>query len=97
MSEILDEAVLREKLTDVADWSVEGESIVRVVELPTFPDAIAVVARVGVVAEEMNHHPDMDIRWRTLTFRCSTHSEGGVTRKDLALAKMIDKIVDAES
>ncbi|GIG64408.1 4a-hydroxytetrahydrobiopterin dehydratase [Phytomonospora endophytica] len=98
MSEILDETELRDKLTDdLPDWSAEGDGITRVAELPTFPDAITVVARVGVVAEEMDHHPDIDIRWRTLTFRCSTHSEGGVTSKDLDLARQIDEIIAAES
>ncbi|HEY1174987.1 MAG TPA: 4a-hydroxytetrahydrobiopterin dehydratase [Phytomonospora sp.] len=97
MSEILDESALRDKLTDLPGWSVDGDGITRVAELPTFPDAIAAVARIGVVAEEMDHHPDIDIRWRTLTFRCSTHSEGGVTAKDLDLARQIDEIVAAES
>ena len=45
------------------------------------------------VAEEMDHHPDIDIRWRTLTFRCSTHSAGGVTTRDIALANRIDRIL----
>jgi 4a-hydroxytetrahydrobiopterin dehydratase len=54
------------------------------------------VDRVAKVAEEMDHHPDIDIRWRTLTFRCSTHSAGGVTTRDIALANRIDRIlVDA--
>lgn len=97
MSQILDESELHDKLTDLPGWSVDGDGIRRVVELPTFPDAIATVARVGVIAEEMDHHPDIDIRWRTLTFRCSTHSEGGVTAKDLTLAREIDEIVAAES
>lgn len=97
MSEILDESVLADKLNDFPGWTIEGKGISRVAELPTFPDAIAAVARVGVVAEEMDHHPDIDIRWRTLTFRCSTHSAGGVTAKDLALAKQIDEIIAAES
>lgn len=97
MSEILDASVLADKLTDLTGWTIEGKGISREVELPTFPDAIAAVARVGVVAEEMDHHPDIDIRWRTLTFRCSTHSAGGVTEKDLTLAKQIDEIVAAES
>ena len=51
----------------------------RTVELASFPQAIEVVDRVAEVAERDNHHPDIDIRWRTLTFRCSTHCAGGVT------------------
>ena len=51
------------------------------------------VDRVAEVAEELDHHPDIDIRWRTLTFACATHSAGGVTAKDLTLAARIDEIV----
>ena len=71
--------------------------ITRTVKLPTFPAAIAVVDRVAVVAEEMDHHPDIDIRWRTLTFVCATHSAGGVTTKDFELARRIDEIVAASA
>ena len=45
------------------------------------------------MAEELDHHPDIDIRWRTLTFRLSTHSAGGVTHRDVELARRIDDIV----
>src|ERR1700712_4065740 len=74
-------------------WEGGPESIVRTVGLRSFPAAIAVVDRVALVAEEMDHHPDIDIRWRTLTFRCVTHSVGGVTTRDIALANRIDRIV----
>ncbi|GAB3858989.1 hypothetical protein GCM10029963_59570 [Micromonospora andamanensis] len=63
-------------------------------ELASFPDAIAVVDRVAATAEELDHHPDIDIRWRTVTFRCVTHSAGGVTERDLRLARRIDEIVE---
>jgi len=48
-----------------------------------------------VVAEELDHHPDIDIRWRNLTFHCATHSAGGVTARDLDLAARIDEIIAA--
>ena len=64
-------------------------------KLPSFMGAIAVVDRVAEVAEAMDHHPDIDIRWRTLTFACATHSAGGVTAKDIELARRIDEIVAA--
>jgi 4a-hydroxytetrahydrobiopterin dehydratase len=50
-----------------------------------------------VVAEELDHHPDIDIRWRNLTFACATHSAGGVTARDIELAGRIDEIVAARS
>ena len=56
---------------------------------------IAVVDRVAEVAEEMDHHPDIDIRWRRLTFRLSTHSAGGVTELDAELARRIDEIISS--
>jgi 4a-hydroxytetrahydrobiopterin dehydratase len=80
-------------LDELPEWDGDGTQITRTVQLGSFMDAIAVVDRVAVVAEEMDHHPDIDIRWRTLTFRCSTHSAGKVTDRDFALARRIDEIV----
>ncbi|MFI7588544.1 4a-hydroxytetrahydrobiopterin dehydratase [Spongisporangium articulatum] len=62
------------------------------VEAPSFPAALELVAAVGATAERLNHHPDIDIRWRTVTFTLATHSAGGVTTLDLDLAR---RIVDA--
>ena len=56
------------------------------VRAPSFPAAVELVGAVARVAERMNHHPDIDIRWRTARFTLSTHSEGGVTELDLKLA-----------
>ncbi|HEX5986518.1 MAG TPA: 4a-hydroxytetrahydrobiopterin dehydratase [Nocardioides sp.] len=78
---------------DLKQWTQDGDSLVRTVEAPSFLEAIDVVRRVAEVAEEADHHPDIDIRWRTLTFRLSTHSEGGITAKDLELAAQIDGLV----
>ena len=76
-------------------WAGEPDGINRAVELASFPAAIAVVDRVAEAAEEADHHPDIDIRWRTLTFTLATHSAGGVTGKDVRLATRIDEIVRA--
>ena len=78
---------------DLTAWSQDGDTLVRQVEAPSFLEGIDVVRRVAEVAEEADHHPDIDIRWRTLTFRLSTHSEGGLTAKDLELAGQIDGLV----
>ncbi len=59
---------------------------------PAFRDAIKLVDQVADAAEEMNHHPDIDIRWRTVTFTLSTHSMGGVTDLDISLARRIDAL-----
>jgi 4a-hydroxytetrahydrobiopterin dehydratase len=86
-----DEVVAR--LADIPDWSGDASGITRTVALPSFPTAISVVDRVAEVAEELDHHPDIDIRWRNLTFACATHSAGGVTAKDFDLARRINQIV----
>ena len=82
-------------LSGLDGWTGDAEGIRRTAELPSFPAAIAVVDRVAEVAEGMDHHPDIDIRWRTLTFVCVTHSAGGVTDADITLAGRIDEIVRA--
>jgi len=89
----LSDSDIDQGLAGLPDWRRDGQALVRTVELADFPQAIEVVDRVAVQAERADHHPDIDIRWRTLTFTCSTHSEGGVTQADLDLAKVIDEIV----
>ena len=93
MAELLDADAVRTALAELDGWEGGPDGISRTVRLPSFPAAIAVVDRVAEVAEEMDHHPDIDIRWRTLTFRCVTHSTNGVTKRDFALAQRIDQIV----
>ena len=95
MPEVLDDAAVDDALKDLPGWRREGDALVLTSELPTFPVAIGVVARVGEIAEARDHHPDIDIRWRTLTFRCSTHSAGGLTEFDLALAAAISDEIAA--
>jgi 4a-hydroxytetrahydrobiopterin dehydratase len=80
-------------LAKLPEWHRQGDSIIRTVRCPTFPDAIGLVDRVASAAEAANHHPDIDIRWRTVTFTLSTHASGGLTAKDLALAAEIDLLV----
>jgi 4a-hydroxytetrahydrobiopterin dehydratase len=93
MATLLSQAEITAALAELDGWSGDTSSLSRSVDLPTFPHAITVVDRVAVVAEEMDHHPDIDIRWRTLTFSCATHSAGGVTARDVALARYIDEII----
>ncbi len=94
---ILDPAAIAAALTELPGWEADGDAIVRTAQLPSFPAAIAVVDRVAALAEQRDHHPDIDIRWRTLTFRCSTHSAGGVTELDTALAAAISAEITAAS
>jgi 4a-hydroxytetrahydrobiopterin dehydratase len=71
-------------------WQRDGDTLVKTVTLATFPKAIAYVGQVAELAEAADHHPDIEIRWRTVTLRLTTHSAGGLTAKDLALAQSID-------
>jgi len=95
MAELLSDDDVAAGVAGLVDWSGDTSGITRTVALPDFPAAIDVVDQVAVVAEEMDHHPDIDIRWRKLTFNCATHSAGGVTGLDLTLARRIDEILTA--
>lgn len=93
MTELLSDSDIDAALTGLPEWSLVDKSITRTVELPTFPAAIEFVSRIAVAAESADHHPDIDIRWRKLTFTLSTHSEGGLTQKDVRLAHEIDSLL----
>ena len=94
MARILDDTALHEAMAAHPHWSVEDGALQRSVQAPTFLDGINLVVQVAREAEERNHHPDIDIRWTTVTLRCSTHSAGGVTAADVELAAAIDELVD---
>lgn len=94
MVEPLDADGVRKSLATLSGWAGDTSEISRTVELPGFPAAITVVDRVAEVAESMDHHPDIDIRWTTVTFSLTTHARGGVTNNDVELARRISEIVD---
>jgi 4a-hydroxytetrahydrobiopterin dehydratase len=93
MTKIWDDERVATALEGLTDWQRDGDAIVRTAKLPSFPAAIETVRTVADIAEARNHHPDIDIRWRTVTFRCSTHSEGGITVQDIELAEEIDRVL----
>ena len=93
MTKLWDDEQVADALAGLTDWQRDGDAIVRTAKLPSFPAAIEAVRAVAEIAEARNHHPDIDIRWRTVTFRCSTHSEGGITGKDVELAREIDRVL----
>ena len=80
-------------LPDLKGWQRAEGALRRSVKFPSFLDGIDAVRRVGEHAEAKDHHPDIDIRWRTVTFALVTHSEGGITAKDVAMARDIDTII----
>lgn len=95
MAEILNDKQADEAVTKLSGWTRDGVTIERTANLPSFPKAIEAVGKVAELAEAADHHPDIDIRWRTVTFRLSTHSAGGLTEKDFSLASQIDGVLDA--
>ena len=69
-------------------WNEQDGALVRVFEFDSFPLAIDFVVRLADAAESANHHPDIDIRFRKVTVRWTTHSEGGITAKDREMAEL---------
>jgi len=84
---------LVEALVDLPRWSGDVTGLRRTVELPSFRDAVAAIVSIADVAEELDHHPDVDLRWRTLHLTAVTHSAGAVTPLDLRLAARIDALL----
>ena len=92
MNRLLTEPDVTARLADLPDWtSAESEepAITATYQLADFAAALAFVNAVGAEAERRNHHPDIDIRWNTVTLVLSTHSEGGLTEADFDLAAVI--------
>ncbi|MDQ6852915.1 MAG: 4a-hydroxytetrahydrobiopterin dehydratase [Actinomycetota bacterium] len=89
---LLSDDEIRTGLADLPGWERRDDEIEKTYELPSFPDAIAFVTRVGFLAEKADHHPDLDVRWRKVRVKLSTHSEGGITDKDHALARAIESV-----
>jgi 4a-hydroxytetrahydrobiopterin dehydratase len=89
----LTEAQVCDALRQRPGWSGDVEGIVRTVTARSFLEAVRIVDDVAAAAEAADHHPDIDIRWRTLRFALSTHSAGGVTDRDIELADTIERLV----
>jgi 4a-hydroxytetrahydrobiopterin dehydratase len=80
-----------EKRLAASEWRREGEALVRDYKLADFAAALAFVNQVGEVAERANHHPDILVHgWNHVRLELSTHSQGGLTEADFALAREID-------
>ena len=88
----LTDAEISAGLTKLSGWSRKGDTIEKSFTFKAFQDGIRFVDRVAVAADAADHHPDVDIRYTTVKMSLSTHSAGGLTKKDLALAAEIDKL-----
>ena len=91
MARRLDDEEITRQLGDLPDWTREGDTILASFTAPDFPTGIRLVDEVAADAESMDHHPDIDIRWTTVAFALSTHSEGGLTQLDIELAHQISQ------
>jgi 4a-hydroxytetrahydrobiopterin dehydratase len=87
---VLNDDEIRERLGDLEGWERAGDSLRKEFKLDDFKGSVDFVNRITPEAEEMNHHPDLEISWNTVTVSLSTHSEGGITDNDFALAERID-------
>ena len=85
--DILNEGEVEAALTGLPDWRYQSGGLVTVYKVPTAAAALELIAAVGRLAEEQNHHPDLDWRYRRVFLRYSSHDAGGhVTRRDVAAA-----------
>lgn len=92
---LLTEPEITAALESLPDWSREGEWMVRTIRCPSFREAIDLVDRVADAAEAADHHPDIEIIWRRVTFRLTSKASGGLTEKDMAMASQIDRLAEA--
>jgi 4a-hydroxytetrahydrobiopterin dehydratase len=80
------------ELAAVPGWELDGSQITRTVTRKDFGDALRYVNAVGYLAEQAAHHPDIAVSWNKVTLTVSTHSAGGLTEKDFALAKSVNAL-----
>lgn len=79
-------------VASVPNWELSNDRIVRSFHFKNFGEALTFVNRVGELAEAMDHHPDIDIRWNKVRLGLSTHSAGGLTSLDFDLAGQINAL-----
>ncbi|HEX8080466.1 MAG TPA: 4a-hydroxytetrahydrobiopterin dehydratase [Jatrophihabitans sp.] len=92
---LLNDEELREGLRELDPaWSVAEKALVRTIEFDSFLTAVRFISELAPVAEQLDHHPDLRLSWRTVELSLSTHSAGGLTLLDLKLAHELDAIAD---
>ncbi len=89
---LLSDSEIEERLAELPGWERRGEAICKEFERGDFVGSVSFVDSLVEPAEEMNHHPDLEISWDTVTVTLSTHSEGGLTANDFELAAKIDAL-----
>jgi 4a-hydroxytetrahydrobiopterin dehydratase len=100
---VRDPVLTPEEITQALDqlqgtgWTHRDDLLVRTTRCQGFAGALAYVNAVGALAEAADHHPDIDIRWNTVTLALTTHDSGGITRRDVELATEIAALRDGQS
>jgi 4a-hydroxytetrahydrobiopterin dehydratase len=89
---LLTEDEIQTRLAGTAGWERSGDSITKTVKLSDFANAMLYACAVGALAQSANHHPDLLISWDKVTLTLSTHSAGGLTEADFALAARINSL-----
>ena len=92
-----DEAQIAERLSDLPGWYYEDGWIRRVYKTDGWPTTLMLVNAIGYCAEAAYHHPDLAVTWGRVVVKLSTHSAGGITDKDFALARRIEEVVAVAS
>lgn len=94
MADLLDSTDIKAWLKKVPEWDHEKKHIERTFEFDDFSQAIDFVNSVAEIAEDEDHHPEMDIRYNKVRLQLSTHAEGGLTDRDFAVAEKIDNLAE---
>jgi 4a-hydroxytetrahydrobiopterin dehydratase len=90
--DLLTEEQIAQRLAGLSGWERQDDSIVHVAKLADFKAAMLYVGAVAYLAEAANHHPDISVAWNKVTLTLSTHSAGGLTSNDFALAEQINAL-----
>lgn len=93
MAEKLSQESIDGKLAELPEWSVSGGALQRTFKFDNFVDAMAFVNKVAEQAEDVQHHPDILVRYSKVTLTLSTHDAGGLTQKDFDLARDVDRLL----
>ena len=94
MAERLSDIAIQRELGSLQGWSRRGDVITKTFQFRTFLAGIDFVVAIAKAAEAADHHPDIDIRYTKIVCSLSTHSAGGITQKDLDLAKQVDRLAE---
>jgi 4a-hydroxytetrahydrobiopterin dehydratase len=92
---ILSSTELSQALQQLPEWRIEEGMLARELVFPSFPDAIEFVDQLATIAEQQQHHPDIDIRYTRVRLGLVSHDAGGLTRKDTEMASKIDSMVSS--